>query len=271
MTWGVWRSHSGFGQQSGMAVNVPASAGLWTPAALDGTGEEAYAWFDANGGTYMTLSGSDITQMTDRSGNARHMSTTGGSFIDPTYSSNMVELERLATKSFDTWASALPAAAWDFFFIGDLDNTASTRSIISDAGGNNIYFVDSANEFKAWDGGTERSSGISWSGTGKRQALIRAKSNTDLEVGVDASAATTDFASYNGGIPTSPRVGNGSNAGQGFGGLHEWLFLPTGTSGTTKEKIEGYLAWKWDGILGGTTFVDAMPGGHSYKSAAPTL
>jgi hypothetical protein len=42
-----------------------------------------------------------------------------------------------------------------------------------------------------------------------------------------------------------------------------------GVGDTNRQLLEGYLAWKWDGILGGSTFVDALPGGHPYKSAAP--
>lgn len=37
----------------------------------------------------------------------------------------------------------------------------------------------------------------------------------------------------------------------------------TGVSGTIREKLEGYLAWKWG-------LVDLLPADHAYKSAAPT-
>jgi hypothetical protein len=259
----------------GLVTNVAAlmggggGAALWTPDALEGTAEEPYAWFDANNGTYMTLSGSDITQMTDRSGNGRHLSTT--TYTDPTYASNMVEVSRLTTKCFDTWAINLGSALWDLFWAGDLDNNVGTRMIAQESAGNVSFFVDASNNLVVFDGGAVRDSAVAWSGTGKRQALIRVKTTSDFEAGVDASAATTDYPLAGVTSTTNAPFVGGNGSAQGFGGLHEWMFLPAGTSGTTKEKIEGYIAWKWDAILGVTTFVDAMPGGHTYKAAAPTL
>lgn len=250
-----------------------ASSGLWTPLVLDGTGEEPYGWYDATGSTYMTLAGSNISSMTDRSGNARHLSRTGGVLSDPTYASDTAEFgDFTSTKGFNAWASSMPAAVWDFFFVGDPDNGANGRTLVTDPSGNAIIYLNGSGDWKLWDGGAERSNGLSWGGTGKRQGLIRMKATNDVELGMNGDTATTDFTlggAIGSGL-TAPYVGNGNAGNQGFGGLHEWLFLPTGTSSGTKEKIEGYLAWKWDTKLGGSTFVTALPGGHPYKSAAPT-
>lgn len=38
-----------------------------------------------------------------------------------------------------------------------------------------------------------------------------------------------------------------------------------------RYRIQGYLAHKWDALLGVTTLVDALPSDHPYKNAAPTL
>jgi hypothetical protein len=52
--------------------------------------------------------------------------------------------------------------------------------------------------------------------------------------------------------------------GQQFQGtMHELIMLTSTYSSSDREKLEGYLAWKW-GLEGD------LPGGHPYKSAAPT-
>lgn len=49
------------------------------------------------------------------------------------------------------------------------------------------------------------------------------------------------------------------------------IVITDGTEDTaTRQLIEGYLAWKWDGINGDTALVTALPIGHPYKSAPPT-
>ena len=52
--------------------------------------------------------------------------------------------------------------------------------------------------------------------------------------------------------------------------MGEFVALTSVPDTDTRQKMEGYLAWKWDGINGNTVLVDALPVGHPYKSAAPT-
>ena len=51
------------------------------------------------------------------------------------------------------------------------------------------------------------------------------------------------------------------------GTLYEMAVIQNDTD--TRQKAEGYLAHKWDALLGVTTLVDALPSGHPYKSAPP--
>lgn len=53
--------------------------------------------------------------------------------------------------------------------------------------------------------------------------------------------------------------------------FHELVILPSSPTADTREKIQGYLAHKWDALLGVTTLVDALPSDHTYKSAPPTI
>lgn len=60
-----------------------------------------------------------------------------------------------------------------------------------------------------------------------------------------------------------PALGYSGVYGEYFtGDIGEVLILSTALSSTNRQKLEGYLAWKW-GIQGN------LPAGHPYKSAAP--
>jgi hypothetical protein len=219
----------------------------------------------------MTLSGSNITQMTDRSPAARHISSTTAT--DPTYASNTVEITRSSNKAFDTWASALPSALFDYFWVGDL-------TTVSGAG--HVILTDLNREYAVWqpdgiiyywDGGANRT-GPSWGSTvGVRQGLIRMKTTTDFSASVNGGTPTAFSlpGGANPGVGTTPVIGN-KNTGTftGFGNKNEWLILPANTSDATVAKVQGYLAWKWDPILS-SGLVAALPSGHAHKSAAPTL
>jgi hypothetical protein len=63
---------------------------------------------------------------------------------------------------------------------------------------------------------------------------------------------------------TSIRLGVNPGANTNFfnGSMCELMIFNTVLSTTDRQKIEGYLAWKW-----GVT----LPGGHPYASAAPTI
>jgi len=57
-------------------------------------------------------------------------------------------------------------------------------------------------------------------------------------------------------------IGNYDSGTSGGGGVHgEVIVFPTTISTEDREKIEGYLAWKW-GLVG------SLPGGHTYKSTS---
>ena len=63
----------------------------------------------------------------------------------------------------------------------------------------------------------------------------------------------------------------GERASGGFpmyGGVYE-IIIATGASLSNRQKIEGYLSWKWDEIFNSTDLVDGMPSDHPYKNFAP--
>jgi len=53
------------------------------------------------------------------------------------------------------------------------------------------------------------------------------------------------------------------------GEISEIIILNNLAALDIKQKIEGYLAWKWDGINGNSNLVLNLPADHPYKSSAP--
>lgn len=228
-------------------------------------GSDLKAWFDAQGGTYMTLSTADVTQWTDRSGNGRHL-TPGGAV--PTYGSNMVTCTRNSGQNFQTWAVALPANVWDCYIVGNPDDTAGYRAALSDSGGNNFFMIlDGSHNLEIYNSG-DKTSGLTWTGSGLRQAMVRLTNSTTASMNLNgATSLSTVTPGTLGNLTTAPYIGG--TFAQEFGGFHEIVFTTTGLSDANRQKVEGRLAWKWDGILGGSTLVTALPALHPYKSSPP--
>jgi hypothetical protein len=63
----------------------------------------------------------------------------------------------------------------------------------------------------------------------------------------------------------------GERASGGFpmyGGVYEIIISKDATL-ANRQKIEGYLSWKWDEVLNSTKLVDGLPSDHPYKNFAP--
>lgn len=92
-----------------------------------------------------------------------------------------------------------------------------------------------------------------------------------IENGGNAIAATdgVDRAIYTGGAAPPPTnmllINSAASLGGGNGMnllLQEILIYPTALTTAQRQRVEGYLAWKW-----GT--VASLPAGHPYKTASP--
>lgn len=54
------------------------------------------------------------------------------------------------------------------------------------------------------------------------------------------------------------------------GSIAESVIVIGAMTTANRQRVEGYLSWKWDGGVSGT-LVGLLPGGHPYKSAAPLV
>ena len=252
---------------------------LWTPA-----NTTTIAWYDASDVSTISETASAVSQWDDKSGNSNHVTQGTGTKQPETNTRTVNSLNVIDFDGTDDFLSktsfaSLPADGTVSFFsicIVDAMIASSAESIFSiDHATSDFQFAsNSTTEFRA----VIQNTGLGFSGN------ITPSPDVNYEAAVhifnfklDATAQTgetfvdgTSKASASGYTTALP---NTSQAYQIFtnrnttipaqGACCENIVLADITTGT-RQKIEGYLAWKWG--------VEAnLPSGHPYEFAAPTV
>lgn len=261
----------------GGAVGGGGGGGLWTPAQI-----ATALWLDADDASTFTLTGSDIDQWNDKSGNARHATPPG---TKPTRNASLLNsmggvvfasgTDPLLTTSFanPTGAAGITAvmvirrtgqpvnfsiplckgavnAQWSWIWANTAFNNISywrhTTAGGQTATGPNNSIADATDYV--------------WSGDMADAGITQYRNGTALSGAV--GAGTRNFGASSAlTIGSSPDVSYTANRFQG--NIHEIVLLHT-ASATNRQLLEGYMAWRW-GLQAN------LPGGHPYVSAAPTV
>jgi len=95
--------------------------------------------------------------------------------------------------------------------------------------------------------------------TASNRSIIRANGTTVLQVNTNLAVPKTGNPAYTLDIGA---FGGVSSLNRLVGAFAEIVFLTGTTNDIDRQKMEGYLAWKW-GLQG------QLPAGHPYKDAAP--
>jgi hypothetical protein len=236
---------------------------LWRP---DELGASLALWLDAEDSASITLNGSTVSQWDDKSGNDRH-ATQATASIQPVYSAtgfngkpalvwpNVVNSLRLDTPAFSaqtfffiTRYSTGTQPAWHGSFQGLCGGIGSPAPIglIGEGGGSNTWYVSNLFQNVRFNGGAE-------SDINGQVALPLP--NTLL----GASAASPALPGSGWAIGCDRTI-----AGRGWSGpISEVIATPSLLSTTNRQKLEGYLAWKW-GLTAN------LPVDHPYKTTPPT-
>lgn len=236
---------------------------LWTPVDLS-----MAAWYDASDAGSITETFGDVDQWDDLSGNDRHATSTGSS------------RPSLAEEAVNT-LNALSFGGAQYFNIASGLGVGSDSTMFGvftrDAAGDisilltNASVSSSARRFPLWWDTTNKI--YSRYGTVLKQ-LTTSKTDTGLFVATAQRDSTYESVRLNGlsqggttnsstdnAFDTIGRGGN-NNSYQHSGYICEILFFNTSITTENKEKIEGYLAWKW-----GVT----LDSEHPYYSEPPTV
>jgi len=238
-------------------------AALWTPADIT-----TFKWYDSNDADTIVpyLSGSDVSRWDDKSGNADN-ALQGSASLQPSYSA--------------TGLNGLPSVFVDgteTMVIGGLD-----------VGDNYcVFMIGEFSEYQSYirwqevgflrmdDTGNCRSSGNTNLATGLVDSSGTHVSSMDLKFDgtvngaasfLDGTAVATQTWSdasstaYGG---TPGYIGSRKAVDSFSTGHYQEIVIVKNCTTDTRQKMEGYLAWKW-----GTE--SSLPIGHPYKDAAPTV
>jgi len=226
-------------------------------------------WLDASQSSSFTFASSNnISVWADRSGNGNN-ATQPTAGIQPTYTTNTVNLS--GTQWFAVNLDFI--AGHDFSAFVVLNNTNYVNIYGAITGGNgssslhngfnssgsyrvnywgNDYYPNITANYRV---GSTNLINIDWVNTGNVGKTVRA--NASIEGGPNGQ--TGGISAMSGGGTIGNVVGQGILSGTIF----EIIFiLDTNITTTNRNKLEGYLAWKW-GIQ------SYLPSGHPYLSAPP--
>ncbi len=258
--------------------NQPAGGGgLWTPAEIT-----TNVWLDAFDGTEITLdTGVLVTSWNNKSGGTDFNQTTSGNMPDYDSTNKCVTFD--GTDEFMQAADKFVSATNPDFMCVMLADFLSLQSTsdrlfqLEGGQGGGVISIGHGSGGTGWNwrhnnGFSAHNSGAT---TGQYMtSWVRSSGQTysdDRTWENGTSQSRTSSAS----LSNSPHIsqdfstigrGQGGNANQFFysnARIHELVMLEADDS-ATREKIEGYMAWRW-GNEGD------LPTGHPYKNAAPTV
>lgn len=247
---------------------------LWNPLVL-----RPALWFDAADISTITLSGSNVTQWNDKSGNGRNMTVGVNSptianaslnglntvaFDNRTvtqtligtynYSGTDITLAAVALSTRGSGTTANPRI-WSLNSTGNLDYQ-NTQGMLMGYAASNFALLYRNNAIAAQ---STVSTNALWSfhvGT-KSGGNATISSNGESRATGTTSTAAFGFNEF--------RIG-GATTGDGglFGNIAEALMLPYAVTISEQQQIEGYLAWKW-GLRSN------LPANHPFINRPPEI
>ena len=258
------------GKQLVMPTAKQVGQRLWTPADITTVG-----WWDLSDEDTITESAGSVSQWDDKSGNGNN-ATQGSGSNQPTTGGTIGTRNAITFDGVDDFFSVTnsPLATQDFsiFVVFTSVNTQA-----------DARWFRGAPVFMGDHGGTVNDAGIVvLSGTvavGIRDATAYKASTTindgnPFQFGFIRDQDATSYGYVNGTqeisqalntctLDKSWRIGANNDGTQPLDGtVGEIIALDSLASDETRQKVEGYLAWKW-GIEA------SLPVAHPYKSEAP--
>jgi len=270
---------------------------IWNPSMI-----QTALWLDAADVSTITASGSDLTQINDKSGNARNFTSASGT--RPTSGTASLNGKNVLSFSGSYLTSAFTAATWNFlhnatgssvFAVATFGTSSDPNAVYGLAGTNagstssnvgmGIFFDDRASvpRNNALLHQIGRGGGYNPVAAQLIQNFVTPNSATIVSVLGDPSNATVadrSIASLNGGTTQKTNTDNqtlstadaafvlqigagGNNFAPLTGSLAEFVIVSGVASLNTRQRIEGYLAHKWG-------LEASLPSDHPYKTTGPT-
>jgi hypothetical protein len=260
----------------------------------------ARAWYDASDTTTVAVTSGLVDSVTDKSGNG--LTLTASSTSRPTYTSGGLNGKNIFTYDGGDCLTAASAAPWRFlhdstgssvftvwkpgtssdpnavygllgtngsssvntgislFFDDRLSLSRDNRLVtfVTDNTTNWVVNTSTADNFATPNANQICGWVLNPSATASARSSVRVNGGTASQTNTDSFAP----ASVN---PTFPlQIGAlGNNTALLLGSIAEVVIFAGVVSDSNRQRIEGYLAWKW-GLTAN------LPAGHPYKTVGPT-
>lgn len=253
----------------------------WTPASLGGA---LALWLDADDASTITLNGATVSQWRDKSGNGRHASQ-GVAASQPTYTASA-----FAGKPALTFDGADDNLAVNYNYTG---NQATLYAVVSRLlGGSSEQWVFSSYGgtngtplvAPMWALGVASITGTNWATYGNSTFLsggvTLTTDGTPFALGLVSDISGSVLDTYTNGTRTAQHntgsrfsgggarnfIGAEVDGGSRFlsGRVSEIIQTETVLSTDNRQRLEGYLAWKWG-------LESNLPSNHPYKNSPPTV
>lgn len=256
---------------------IQTQNGTWTPAELTTT-----LWLDATDSSTITHLNNEVSQWNDKSGNGYHVSQATQANRPLTNQPPLTTFNFRNYISFDTTAKRLLNTAWNFTltsqhtFIVFSQSTNGRIFSQSNSGvdtGTGMYVPShtaSATSIGSFLGSTTLRAGVTMATANTQVNLFESRHNsTTLFNSINANTEVSFSQALN---ATTTRMGlnvalNASN-GVGNGGIRNigevLVFNNVSLSTDDRQKVQGYLAWKWN-------LIALLPSDHPYKNTPPNL
>ena len=251
-----------------LTVTVSAAAGgeLWTPAEITSA-----QWIDLSDTNVVSVVSSALAGCADKSGNSRNIAQSNAS-LRAAQSGSMFFWDG----SNDLQAMSVPQS-WPCHIFAVLDLTStltSTRQIFGRHApgppyapavylGGTTSYVPEYYWGKGWSG--------KYSGPVTGRVLLECILGT-TQAGFRVNGGSAVLSNHSNTAKTSwTEIGASYTPQAGKFGLGEYIIVNGSVNDATRQKIEGYLAHKWDALLGISMYKDALPTDHPYKTTAPTV
>jgi len=250
-------------------LRARASANLWTPAAL---GTVPALWLDADDASTITLNGSTVSQWNDKSGNGRN-AVQATAANQPTYNSTF--LNGKPALVFDglakTFQVGFPLSGNDIsIFVVARRNLTSpiTNSLIRWQATAYLVYPYGTVTALSTDGGvsTIDNPAAGFVSNDYGIGLYRRSRGVSKETYWNGTVSGTT-SSINSALPSISTLFIGSSGGTAefFNGyVSEICITGNAVSTDIRQKLEGYLAWKW-GLEAN------LPAAHPFKNFPPTV
>jgi uncharacterized repeat protein (TIGR02543 family) len=234
--------------------------GLCTPE-----GMTFAAWYDAADAGTITAASGAVSQWNDKSGNANHLTGSGGPKTGTRTINgvNVIDFDGTDDQLMDSTFSELSTAGISIFIVQKYDRndvqsmTAFTLERTTDTQG--MILHSTYDSIFSFGYRYPENTPAQYQENTNVELLSYVKSGTTSQKKwVNGQALTTQSGAVT--TFTTQRLALGSRSGGNYldGAIGEFIIVPAASSDSDRQKIEGYLAHKWG-------LTSSLPASHPYK------